>query len=289
MQTIDVNSWEQFVTLIEELKSSYGKRNTFGGTVKNDILFRGQAKANWKLETTLERYSTHEWTAKSYAECALGLAPQIESFIERDWGLPSQEELAEEVKVAFSRHQVPCYEYWIYLRHCGFPSPLLDWTTSPYVASFFALAEQNRDAEKASVFVYVKNVCGGKNYTGGWNNIAIHGPYVRTHKRHFLQQSWYSTCSYLDSADNTHKFVSHEFVLAGNDKSEDKFEKDILKKITIPRAKRLDFLRHLQEMNINSFSLFQSEEALMQTLAIQEIEFVRLIQETESVDPFENS
>src|SRR5579871_975887 len=41
----------------------------------------------------------------------------------------------------FFKAQFPGYDYMAYLRHHGFPSPLLDWTRSPYVAAFFAFRD----------------------------------------------------------------------------------------------------------------------------------------------------
>jgi len=61
--------------------------------------------------------------------------------------------------------------------------------------------------------------------------------------------------------------VSHERV------SERASERqNIVIKIDISRTKRVEFLSRLNESNINEFSLFQSEEALMKTLAFREIE-----------------
>lgn len=83
MQTTGVNSWDEFVAKIEELKEKHGKNHTFGVDAKNTILYRGQAKASSKLRTTLERYWMREWTTKRYAELVWGLAPRIESFTKK--------------------------------------------------------------------------------------------------------------------------------------------------------------------------------------------------------------
>ena len=266
MQTLDLDSWATFAAEIEELKAEYGSREALGIKERNVVLFRGQAKAKWKLKTTLERYSSKEWTAREYAVLVWSLAPRIESFTETDWRLPS--DIRSMMSMANEGHwasyQVPCYEYWSHLRHHGFPSPLLDWTSSPYVAAYFAMAEQN-DEDRAAVFAYVETPTGGKSGWKGAKIISVHGPNVRTHRRHFLQQSWYSVCTRFE--DEEFKFSCHEDVFVGEHGSQ-----DILYKLTLPRAERLDILRHLQEMNINAFSLFQTEEALMQTLAVQDLE-----------------
>ena len=47
---------------------------------------------------------------------------------------------------------------------------------------------------------------------------------------------------------------------------------DVLIKINIPRPERLHILNKLDTYNINHFSLIQSEESLLRSLAFKEIE-----------------
>jgi hypothetical protein len=47
---------------------------------------------------------------------------------------------------------------------------------------------------------------------------------------------------------------------------------DVLIKINIPRPERLHILNQLDTYNINHFSLIQSEESLLRSLAFKEIE-----------------
>jgi hypothetical protein len=266
MKNYDLGSWDEFPKVLEELKFEYGSHTFRGRCQRNTILYRGQSDASWRLLTTLERYSPSRWTVSEYAHLVLGFAPQVESYTNRHWDLPSKTDLNK--LLADTSHwlsfQVPCYEYWIYLRHHRFPSPLLDWTTSPYVALYFALAKQ-RDVERASVYVYVEKPSGGKGGLKSKPFISVHGPYVKAHERHFLQQSWYTVCIKL--VCGSYEFACHEDVF--NCSSDDQ---DVLIKITIPRGERLDILRYLQEMNISELSLFHTEEALMKTLAIEDIE-----------------
>ena len=49
-------------------------------------------------------------------------------------------------------------------------------------------------------------------------------------------------------------------------------EQDILYKITLPTSERANVLKFLDQFNINEFSLMQTEDSLMRTLAFREIE-----------------
>lgn len=239
--------------------------------MKNVVLYRGQPDASWHLDTTLERYSQQTWTMHSYSNMTLGCAPAIESYTDTDWNLPSRSELDKQFAKPQSifLHRVPLYRYWIYLRHHGFPSPLLDWTHSPYIAAYFALAEKP-EAESAAVFAFIEMPEGGKGTWEGIPQITVLGPNVRTHRRHFLQQCDYTVCTKLVENKHDRSFINHETVFGKGITGQ-----DILIKITIPRSERRAALLHLREMNITEFSLFQTQEALMKALALERIEGLR--------------
>ena len=85
------------------------------------------------------------------------------------------------------------YEYMVYLRHYGFPSPLLDWSMSPYVAAYFSFRELNK-AENVSIFAFIEDYGFDVSHPANSNVIRL-GPYIRSPKRHFLQQSDYTICT----------------------------------------------------------------------------------------------
>ncbi len=270
MKEIELNSWDEFSSTISKIKNDFESHEIAGIQLKNTILYRGQSDSQWPPDTTLERYSSSEWSIEDYTRLTLRCAPQVESFTAQSWNLRPDHEILEEIRRKSEDFSVPlpAYDFWIYLRHHGFPSPLLDWTASPYIAAFFAFEEHIR-ADNASIFVYVPTPRGVKTGWGGQPQISVHGPYVRSHKRHFLQQSWYTVCTKFE--DNSHAFVCHEHVFEREDKRQ-----DILYKITIPRSERFKALSYLDEVNINHFSLFQSEGSLMKTMAFNEIDMKNL-------------
>jgi hypothetical protein len=152
------------------------------------------------------------------------------------------------------------YEFMAYLRHNGFPSPLVDWTKSPYIAAFFAFRNISSKAKDVSIFVHM-----GKSMCGQDPCIWILGPTIATDHKHYLQQSQYSIC-YREINGEIY-YANHE------DVKEDVEEQTVLTKYTIPISERKKVLRKLDSMNITAYSLFGSESSLMETLAMREICF----------------
>jgi hypothetical protein len=259
MDTIRLNDWDEFEKKINELEASH--RN-LGPGFSSTHLFRGQRDANWKLQTTLERYADKKYSLLEYYRLTLTAQPQIETFTESSWIIPSYEEyeewLREHEQLWFSDYKA--YEYLAYLRHHGFPSPLLDWSRSPYVAAFFAFREESAPSQEVAVYVYQEYVRGGKVTSSGAPFITCLGPNVRSHKRHYLQQSQYTFCT--NSISGEFHYVDHEIVVSRNESHQ-----DLLFKYILPSSERAKALSRLNLMNINAFSLLGSEDSLMETIA----------------------
>lgn len=158
----------------------------------------------------------------------------------------------------------PACDYFAYLRHHGLPSPLLDWSKSPYIAAYFAMNETiENDPGEVSIFIYLETKTLGKIWDNQGPGINKFDQYLKTHKRHYLQQSVYTICSSFEN--NNWYYANHEDVFSANDENQ-----DLLWKIRIPKSNRKEFLSKLENMNINSFSLFQTDDALMNHIFISE-------------------
>lgn len=265
-----MNTWDDFRTIVKEIRDRYGRRKRTG--TKNDILFRGMASANWPLHTTLERCTEQEFSVKQYMNYATRCSNELESITGRKWGIPSFPALIKEMKTLQNTFRVnfPCYDYLIYLRHHGFPSPLMDWTTSPYIAAYFAYYEKS-SADRIAVYVYIERPSGDKGFSENTPKISLQGPYVSTHSRHFVQKAWYTIATKYDSKRDEHLFCNHSLIFDRAKQSIVK-DQDTLIKITLPSSERLCVLEELNDYNINHYTLFQTEDALIKTLAIREFE-----------------
>jgi hypothetical protein len=264
-----VGSWKEFevafVKLMEAEKAA--DRQT------SSLLFRGQNDSSWKLATTLERAINEAMRVSYYYNLMLKAQSQIETFTDYRWNLPEFPKVDSLLREydTMRREVFPdleTYRYLIYLRHHGFPSPLLDWTRSYRVAAFFAFRNPPI-ADHVSLFVYSETPRLVKGGSSDESRINRSGTYIRSHRRHFLQQSEYTMC--LEFRDNNTWFVSHETVFDRNEP-----DQDVLWKFNIPSSERLKVLMMLDEFNLNAFSLFGSEETLMETLATRELYFSRV-------------
>ena len=261
-----IASWEDFEREIGGILREYEERCRKLPSLRfSPPLFRGQGKACWKLKTTLERYGEHPCTMREYWRLIRGIKSHVESTTERRW------ETGEYPESEPEPHGPPVgYEFMVYTRHHGFPSPLLDWSASPYVAAFFALRSApslegvaDLDGE-AAIYCYQEYWEGAKS----WGSLDPHiiglGPTITTTPRHFRQQSWYTICRVL--RDGHYAYANHEEVFQQGDSAQ-----DVLTKYRIPLSQWRQFRDRLSLMNINAYTLFGNEEGLMETLAYRAI------------------
>ena len=171
--------------------------------------------------------------------------------------------------------------YMAYLRHHRFPSPLLDWSRSPYVAAYFAfqpLGNQNR-----AIYILAEKPDNTKGKASN-DEATIYSlrQVQKPHKRHYLQQSDYTVCVQFDPSDGW-SLVPYETIERSHNVSLENWHEvnqtswsgvfqDVIFKITMPSDIRLEILQRLDQFNLNEFSLFGSEESLMETMAFRKID-----------------
>lgn len=257
---VSVKDWAGFQTEADRIQEDFEARRGAGKGYVSDPLFRGQSDHSWPLLTTLERFSAQPWSVKRYHRLLTSVAPAVVSLTSRRWDLGGDTEVDQ------SRHgPPPGYEFMIYLRHHGFPSPLLDWSRSPYVAAFFAFARQDPSRDAVAIYAFREHLGYGKTWSGDGARIIGLGPYAVTHERHYAQQCEYTICKKRENDD--YLYCNHEEALRDR-----LVPQDSLTKYVIPLTERRRFMRKLESMNIHAYSLFRDETSLMQTLAYREIE-----------------
>ena len=158
MQTRDLSTWEEFEEQLQVLRGDRSQRKA--GTVLHvsDLLFRGHRDHSWPLSTTLERQGKGPLSLRQYYRLISAARPQIQTVLGSTWKILEYPEYVDwlEKNDTGMPGAFPGYDYMVYLRHHGFPSPLLDWTRSPYVAAYFAFAEPTAPTQQVSIYIYLE-------------------------------------------------------------------------------------------------------------------------------------
>jgi hypothetical protein len=267
MEERNLNTWEEFEKELEDVRREYDQPDVRFSS-SSTLLFRGHQNSCWLLSTTLDR-KRERMLFKDYYRLIANIRPQIETLTGKEWSIPSYPDVEKDVReydefsIKLWSGRCPGYAYMAYLRHHGFPSPLLDWTRSPYVAAFFAFNKVIEDSNsRVSIYIFGETAHVSGN---GMPVLYRYGPYVKTHRRHVLQQSEYTLCCFYD---DKWFFENYDTIF-----DQGRHQQGLCWKITLPTTERTKVLRVLDEYNLNAFSLFESEDSMMEMLAVREFDF----------------
>ncbi len=222
------------------------------------LLFRGQANSEWKLQTTLERIGRSTMPLQDYIKNCESARRFLGNII------PSNFEFNPSFPCGFRDVQTefPNYEFSAFLRHHGFPSPLLDWTESPFVAAFFAFRQVESTVENVRIYGYQSDTGKGRGLSGNFPQIQPQGPFATIHERHLTQQCWYTWC--FRENNSTVEICPHEEGFTNSRAGQDE-----IYTWDISASERDAVLADLFQMNITPYSLFRSVDSAMETASLR--------------------
>lgn len=273
VQTYKLDSWQQFHDLVA---------TKFENTPA--YIFRGQADAEWQIESTLDRLEKRFPTRPNFS----GGTPD-----EFDCSPASRSThlLAFQRAIRGRRgHNPPTLtenEIWALAQHHGMSTPMLDWTLSPFVALFFAFEEEKRidkngeltQPDERTVFSLSTSVVGEHSTATDPAPQPI-SPTTETSHRLLAQSGLFLK---MPVKMDLESYVRKCFGVDST--AENEHARGVLKKIEIKNDDRSGCLKMLNKMNINRMTLFPDLDGACKYIdALWEIDFDTILGHLGDID-----
>ncbi|QOR62928.1 FRG domain-containing protein [Sulfurovum sp. ST-21] len=267
IKEIELNSFEEFEQIVkEQICQNKFEQVTNIISKPTDVLFRGHADSTWKLESTLVRDSDIKvYSEEKYHNEIASLVKKIYEYTGKEWCVPQyiNKPYIEDGHRNIFDHPL-AYDFIVYLRHFGFPSPLLDWTENPYIAAYFAYSD-NVNANKVAIYIYKQS--NDNSMVSEDKSTVIHlGKHLNTHARHSLQQAQYTVCKSTQVDKDCDEFKQNFFYDSyedynwnSNDLDDGNIRNQCIKYI-LPASQKDDILKTLESKYITKLLLMQNED-----------------------------
>jgi len=223
MEKYKISTFQEFLNYIENIDLAGYDINLFRGQSDNLSLLPSICRAKSKIDTTaLEIEMLEDFKRQS--------SLLIKKKFSTDW------------------------EWLVYAQHFGLKTRLLDWTSNPLIALWFACQNQYKIMDSSYLYILACDnnlmVDLSKNKSPFENRSTKILKPTLNNERIVAQSGWFTAHSYSKSAG---RFVT----LETNNKIKSK-----LTEIEIPTEAKKDFLRKLDMFGINSRTIFPDVNGL---------------------------
>lgn len=208
------------------------------------MIYRGQRLSTWGLVSSVHRTALVRSIPdlKGYADYMLPrVHDALEAWVGRSWDL---------------KHPLGFAEFLAFLQHNGFPTPLLDWTESPYIAAYFAFEGVNHfqpQTESVAIFAFNQSAWASTfkqvyDFADFSPHVSVLRPRQVGNHKLAMQQGCFTVTNVVDIEEHIHlnEATDRHFLT--------KYELDVRER---PRV-----IRELSLMGISAIQLMPSVEAV---------------------------
>jgi FRG domain len=252
-----VDSWDHFLY--------FSSRVTDSPPFTTAYLLRGQADADWPLKPSLLRQIKQEINAEN--------AVAIEGQAWREFVSQAHHHIS-----SYILRSISTYIEWLSLmQHHNAPTRLLDWTSSPFVAAYFAVEQLwNKDGAiwlfhpatlKNQMKIKFGEVYDQKdsvlsNYMSKPDAVQAIKPWLPNFKsdRMIAQQGQFTLC--FNILGDQEAIIDEACCPIHEENKHEAY-----KKVVIPKELKPVFLRNLHSMNVTANALFPGVDGLGRSIA----------------------